>query len=142
MTPPILDALFRLWNHPLPADDAEAQAAVRAVYTDPVTMNGLSFGLGQLVGLARSAQATYGDVERQILDVAESDGKLAFALILRRRHVGPLRTVLGTVPASGRRIEMWIIDVLTLVDGRITNVWMTADELGVLASIDAITLVA
>jgi predicted ester cyclase len=46
------------------------------------------------------------------------------------------------VPPSGRRIEMRIIDILTLVDGRISNVWMTADELGVLASLDAITLVA
>jgi predicted ester cyclase len=142
MTPPILDALLRLWNHPLPADDTEAQAAVRAVYTDPVTINGLSLDLGQLVGLVRTAQATYGDVERQILDVAEGDSKLAVAFVLRGHYVGPLRTVLGTVPPSGRRIEMRIIDILTLVDGRISNVWMTADELGVLASLDAITLVA
>lgn len=104
MTLPILDALLRLWNHPLPADDSEAQAAVRAVYTDPVTINGLSLDLGQLVGLARAAQATYGDAER--------------------------------------RIELRIIDILTLVDGRISNVWMTADELGVLANVDAITIVA
>ena len=127
---------------PTAAEDTEAQAAVRAVYTDPVTIYGLPLDLGQLVRLVRAAGATYADVERQILDVAEGDSKLAVALVLRGHHVGPLRTVLGTVSPSGRWIEMRVIDILTLVDGRISNVRMTADELGVLAGIDAITIVA
>ena len=140
MTPPILESLLRLWNQPLPDDDADAEAAVRAVYTDPVTINGAPIDTGQLVRLARGAQASYAEVEREILDVAAGGDKVAFAFILRGRQVGPLQTVLGAVGPTGRRIQMRIIDILTLVDGRISTVWMTADELGALASIDAITL--
>jgi hypothetical protein len=43
MTPPILDALLRLWNQPLPPDDTDAQAAGPS--TDPVTINGVSAGV-------------------------------------------------------------------------------------------------
>jgi hypothetical protein len=35
---------------------------------------------------------------------------------------------------------MRIIDILTLTDGLISNIWMVADELGALVAIDAVAL--
>jgi ketosteroid isomerase-like protein len=54
--------------------------------------------------------------------------------------VGTLGTTAGPVPATGRDLEIRVIDVLTIADGRITGIWMVADELGALVSVDAVRL--
>ncbi|MFB9622650.1 ester cyclase [Nonomuraea helvata] len=54
--------------------------------------------------------------------------------------VGPLATSAGPLPPTGRPLDLRIIDILTITDGRISNVWMTADELGALNALDAVTL--
>lgn len=45
------------------------------------------------------------------------------------------------VPATGRSVDILTVDVLTLQpDGRVSEVCVLADELGVLLSLDALTL--
>ena len=39
-----------------------------------------------------------------------------------------------------RAIVMFVIDLFTLVDGRITEVWAVSDELGLLSRLDAVRL--
>ena len=44
------------------------------------------------------------------------------------------------MPPSGQPVTIHIIDILTLTNGRISNIWMAADELGALVAINAVTL--
>ena len=134
-----VDRLLRLWSE-LPADDAAAAAAFRELYTDPVTVNGAPVGAAGLVARARALQAALDPVEREVVDVVEGGGKVAVAFRLRGRHAGPLSTSAGPVPATGGVVELRVIDVLTLTDGRISEIWMVADELGALVGIGAVRL--
>jgi hypothetical protein len=49
---------------------------------------------------------------------------------------------LGTVGPTGRTFEILGIDVLTIRDERISQIWVVADELSRLAQLEAITLAA
>ena len=62
------------------------------------------------------------------------------AFRLGGRQVGPLRTSAGVMPATGQEIWRRVIDILTIVDGRIADIVMVADELGALAAVGALTL--
>jgi ketosteroid isomerase-like protein len=135
-----VERLLRLWTDPL-GDDASARHAFRAAYTDPVTVNGTQLTADDLVARARALQAVYASPQREVLDVVEADGKVAIAFRLSGRQIGPLATSVGTLHPTGRVVSLRVIDILTLTDGRISAIWMVADELGALAAIDAVALV-
>jgi hypothetical protein len=75
-----------------------------------------------------------------LVDRVQSDGKLAVAFHQRGRHVGPWRTPLGDVPAIGRVVQGLGIDILTIDDGKISQLWVLADELQRLIQMDAVRL--
>jgi ketosteroid isomerase-like protein len=131
--------LLRLWTDPLP-DDGAAAAAFRAVYTDPVEVNGASLPAADLVGRARTMQAALEQPEREVLGVVEEGDSVAVAFRLAGRQVGPLETPAGRVPPTGQRIDLRIIDVLTLTGGRISGIVMVADWLTPLAAAGALRL--
>lgn len=133
-----VDAMMRLWSEPLPDSDSEAEAAFRQLYTDPVVVNGAELTAADLVARARAVHRTFDRRDNQILDVVQEDDKVAVAFRMSGRHVGPLATTLGPLPPSGGRLELRVIDILTLTDGRVSKIWMVADELGVLAAADAV----
>jgi hypothetical protein len=110
-----LQGLLRLWTEPLPEDDS-AEDAFRA--------------------LQRTSEAP----EREILDTVEADGKVAVAFRLRGLQVGPLATSAGQLAPAGRQLTLRVIDILTIADGVVTDVWMVADELGALDAADAVQL--
>jgi len=132
-----VERLLRLWTD-LPRDDRAAEAAFREVYADPVMVNGAPLEAATLVARARALGAAFDRLEREVLDVVDDGAKTAVAFRLRGRHVGPLNTAAGPVPATGRLLEIRVIDVLTFTDGRISSIWMAADELGALAAADAV----
>jgi ketosteroid isomerase-like protein len=134
-----VEQLLRLWTD-LPVDDRAAEAAFREVYADPVMINGAPVDAAALVARARVIGAAFDGLEREVLDVVDDGGKAAVAFRLRGRHVGPLNTAAGPVPGTGRILEIRVIDVLTFTDGRISSIWMAADELGALAAADAVRL--
>ncbi|MFC4115286.1 ester cyclase [Nonomuraea zeae] len=134
-----IQALLRLWTSPLPPQD-EAEAAFRRFYTDPVRTNGALLTAADLVARARAMQATFEDPERELLDLVRTDDKLAFAFRVRGKQVGPLATSAGVLQPTGRIVELRVMDILTVTDGRISDVWTIADELAVLTSLDAVTL--
>ena len=135
-----VDRLLRLWSEPLP-DGGAAEEAFRAVYTDPVTVNGTPLTAADLVSRARAVQATFERVERQVVSVVEDGDRVAVAFRMGGRQVGPFATSAGPLPPTGRQLELRVIDVLTLTDGRISDIWMVADELGALAALDVVRLV-
>lgn len=133
-----VDALLRLWSEPLPASDEEAAAAFRERYTDPVTVNGAELTAADLVARARAVQATFDRRDNEVLDVVQTPDKVAVAFRMSGRQVGPLATMLGPLPPTGGHVELRVIDILTLTDGRVSSIWMVADELGALVTADAV----
>ncbi|MDD7942330.1 ester cyclase [Actinomycetospora lutea] len=140
-TTDIVTRLMDLWSTPLPDDDAAALAAFAGLYTDPVTINGTSVSLADLLTRARGVQGAYGGLDREILEQVEAPGKVVVAFRMLGTHTGPLATPLGTVPATGGPVDLRVIDVLTLTDGRISGIVMVADELGNLHRLGALALV-
>jgi hypothetical protein len=134
-----IDVLLRLWTEPLPTDSQAAADKFRQVYTDPVSVNGTELTADDLVARARALQSTFESPERVVLDVADIGNKIAVAFRLRGRQIGPHTTALGVLQPTGRHIDLRVIDILTLTDGRMSSLWMVADELGALAAVDAVT---
>ncbi len=125
--------LLRLWTDALPRDDGAAADAFCDMYADPVTVNGTPLSAADMVARARVMQAALAEPEREVLAVVESGDAVAVAFRLAGRHVGPLDTPAGRLPASGARIDLRVIDVLSIAEGRISAIWMVGDWLGALA---------
>jgi ketosteroid isomerase-like protein len=136
-----IEALLDLWTG-LPADPVEAAEAFRTLYTDPVVVNGATLGADDLVARAQALQQTFAPLRREVLDVCDAGDKVAVAFRLGGRQVGPLRTAAGVLEPSGRDLTLRVIDILTLTDGRISEITMVADELTALAAVGAVRLVA
>lgn len=136
---PRLERLLSLWFDPLPEHGAED--LFRTVYTDPVTVNGNVLTAADLVARARAVQAALADVERTVLDWSVTADKWSLAFEMSGRHVGPMATQLGVVAPTGQTVRLRVIDVLTVVDGLITSIWMVPDEAGFLASTKSAALV-
>jgi predicted ester cyclase len=134
-----LDRLLQLWVTPLPEGDA-ATAAFREFYADPVLVNGTELPTSGLVDRARAVQGAFDGLRAELLDAVEAPERMVIAFVMTGRQVGPLATPLGTVPPTGRTVRIRTIDVLTVVDGRVTRVWVVADELGLLQQLDAVSL--
>jgi uncharacterized protein YndB with AHSA1/START domain len=128
-----VERLLRLWTDPLPDDDGAAAEVFRQLYADPVTVNGAPLSAGDLVGRARAMQGALEQPEREVLAVADAGEAVAVAFRLAGRHVGPLDTPVGRLPASGAWIDLRIIDLLTVTSGRVSDIRMVADWLSALA---------
>jgi hypothetical protein len=121
--------LFDLWSQP-PDQRPDPLAAFRAVYADPVAINGTAWPVADLVERARGLHTAFTEHTIEIVDRVAAPGKLAIAFRHAARHTGPWRTPLGELPATGRTVAGLGIDVLTIGgDGRISAIWVLADEL-------------
>jgi len=143
-TPPatddLVDRLMGLWSTPLPDDDEQALAAVRALYTDPVEVNGAVLTAADLLARARALQRAYTGLHHRLHDRVETPDRLVIAFHLRGTHTGPLVTPLGTVAATGREVAIRTIDVLALEAGRVARIHVVSDELGLLHGLGALAL--
>ncbi len=108
-----VEHLLRLWNEPVPAG-AAAVAAFGAVYADPVVVNGAPVTVARLVELARGVQAAYPAAERTLVDLVRGGDKVAFAFLLRAVD-------------DGRPVEVRVVDILTITDGRVSSVWAASE---------------
>jgi predicted ester cyclase len=133
-----VERMLRLWTDPLPEDDGAAADAFRELYDDPVTVNGTPVTAFDLVVRARTMQAALDQPEREVLAVVDGGAVVAVAFRLAGLQVGPLDTSVGRLPPTGQRIDLRIIDILSLTDGRISEIWMVADWLAALAAAGAV----
>ncbi len=128
-----VERLLRLWIDPLPEDDDAATETFRQLYADPVRLNGGMVAAADMVARARAMQAALEAPEREVLAVVETRDAVAVAFRLRGRHVGPLDTPVGRLSGTGARIDVRVIDILSLTEGRISAIWMVGDWLTPLA---------
>ncbi len=128
-----VERLLRLWTDPLPEDDDAAAEAFRQLYADPVRVNGAMLAAADMVARARAMQRALEEPEREVLAVVDTPDAAAVAFRLRGRHVGPLDTPVGRLPSTGVPIDLRVIDILSLADGRIGEIWMVGDWLTPLA---------
>ena len=135
-----VERLLRLWTDPLPTDDRAAARAFAELYADPVTVNGTPVAVSDLVGRARVLQGALERPEREVLAVADAGESVAVAFRLAGRHIGPLDTPAGRLPAPGRWVDVRIIDVLTLSEGRVSAIRMVADWLPALEAAGALRI--
>lgn len=138
MTTDLVDALLSLWGTP-PPDDEEALRVFRALYTDPVPVNGTPLGSADLLARCRGLHRALSGVRHRVLSRSDGPGLIGITFELSGRHVGPLGTALGDVPATDRDVTLRAMDILTVGDdGRIHEVWTIADELRALVALDAV----
>jgi hypothetical protein len=132
--------LFALWDDVPPTDEA-ARAGFLDLYEDPVRINGADMPVDDLVRRARMTAVALRERTTEVLSVV-SGGPDRFAVAFRIHCMlaGPLDTPLGPVTGGGERVTMQVIDVLTLRAGRISEIWMVADQLGMLARLGAVEL--
>jgi hypothetical protein len=135
----LVERLESLWAQPVGAR-ADAEAAFAEVYADPVVVNGVAMTIAELAGRARSLQQAFDRLGMDILDIVETPGRVVIAFIMRGRHVGPYPSPLGTVAPTHRDIEVRTIDVLTIVNGLISAIWVVTDDLALLRQLGAVTL--
>jgi len=131
--------LLSLWSDGLPADDESAVRAFRELYTDPVPVNGTPMTATDLVSRARVLHVALADMRHELVEQVETPEHLAIGFYLHGRHVGPLPTALGLVPATGRDVSIRATDILKIIDGRISSIWVISDELTALLSLGVLT---
>lgn len=123
------DRLFALWTV-APGEQGNAEAAFRELYADPVTINGTPMPVADLVARAAALHRAFTGHDIEIVDRMREPGKLTVVFRHRARHTGPWPTPLGELAPTGRTVHGLGIDVLTIGDdGRITEIWVLADEL-------------
>ena len=133
-----LRALFDLWQQPDHATDLNV--AFGAFYTDPVIVNGVEISIADMVVRARTLNAALEALTAEILQVVEGgDGSLAVAFVMRGRHTGPYGGPFGIVEPTGIDVDIRTIDILTLTDGKVSKIWVNADDLGLLRQLGAVS---
>jgi len=135
----VLDRLLPLWTQPVDSRD-NAEAAFRAVYADPVVVNGIEMPVADMVGRARALQRAFDGLGMDILDAVETPDRVVIAFLMRGRHVGPFISPLGTVAPTHRDIEVRVIDILAVTAGVVSAIWVVSDDLGLLRQLDAAKL--
>jgi len=131
------EALISLWSTRFASTLAAVEAFGR-FYSDPLRINGAETSLATLVQRALSTQRAFSELSAVILDRSDTPTHSTIVFRMRGRHVGPLETPLGTLPATGKVVERQIIDLLKVDRGLITEVWMVGDELSALMQLGAL----
>jgi|1186.fasta_scaffold05028_2 hypothetical protein len=136
----LVTRLFQLWD-----DVPEGEGAItafRELYADPVRINGVDMTVEQLAERARRTSAALAGRSTQLLSQVSNGDRTAVAFRMTGRHVGPLDTPLGLAAATGEVLTVDVIDLLLVTDGRISEIFMTADYLGALGRAGAVRLTA
>jgi len=132
----LIEHPLRLWSEPL--DDAVALDAFRAVYTDPVLVNGQLTELGELVARARMLKAAIAPIHHRIRSTVVTPSRVAIAFTISGCHVGTLASPLGELPATHRDVAVTGLDIFELEQGsgRVAAVWAVADWPSLLGPVD------
>jgi ketosteroid isomerase-like protein len=77
---------------------------------------------GQNIAMVASGMAdAFPDIHREIFDIYAMNDVVVVELAIRGTHKGPLVTPAGTVPATGKAIDVPCCDVFHLREGKVTS---------------------
>jgi predicted ester cyclase len=125
-----LTKLFEAWTN---ADDLSCvEARFAAIYTDPVRVNGTDMSLADLAARARALHEAFSGLQAEVLQLVDGKDSVAVAFVMHGWHTGAYHSPVGTIPPTGSKVQIRSIDVLTLSDGKISGIWVVADDLGTL----------
>ena len=126
-----LEALLALWMVP-PSTRADPHAAFAELYADPVLINDQPTSVADLVTRAEAVHAAFSDQTTEVLEVVADGQRVAFAFRREATHAGTWSTPLGDLPASGARVRLTGMDILTIADGRVVAIRVLTDDLAVI----------
>jgi steroid delta-isomerase-like uncharacterized protein len=89
--------------------------------------SGIAPGRDGVKGSIQSLRTAFPDLHLQVEDAIAEDDTVWLRLHATGTHEGPFMGM----PATGRRIELTVIDIARLVDGRLVEHWGVADRLSV-----------
>lgn len=136
-----VDRMLELWKHP-PGADPSVLSAFRAVYSDPYLVNGTPISVLDLVQRVRILHAALDGLHHEVLDRVEAPGRTVLLLHQEGVHVGPLRTPLGTLAPTGRRLQRRVVEFISHDNHRLLRVTALADDLERLMQAEAVSLTA
>jgi predicted ester cyclase len=134
-----IDRVMALWGEPVP-DGPAGDEAFGACYAAGLTLNGAPYTRAELVARARALQAAYSGIRAEVRRVVAAPDVVVVAFDMHVTHTGTLTTPLGPVPPTGRTAKARTIDILTVADGRVTDIIVVADELGLLNGLGVVRL--
>jgi steroid delta-isomerase-like uncharacterized protein len=74
------------------------------------------------------------DLRRNIVDMVAEGDKVAVSINVTGTYKGEFQGI----PATGKQASFTAMDILTIIDGKVTEEWATADMLGLMQQIGAI----
>ena len=74
------------------------------------------------------------DLRRNIVDVVAEGDKVAVSINVTGTYKGEFQGI----PATGKQVSFTAMDILTIIDGKVTEEWATADMMGLMQQIGAI----
>ena len=98
---------------------------------------GLPFEVRGPQGVAQLHDAlmpAFPDMRLPLEDLVAEDGKVLVRLTIHATHTGPF----GDLPATGRRIEVPVLDLFHIRDGVLVEHWALLDNLGMLRQLGAL----
>jgi steroid delta-isomerase-like uncharacterized protein len=108
------------------------------LYSDDVVFGGVTpepMDKAGVVAFHEDFYTAFQGGQAEILELVEHDDKLAVRLVIMGRHEQPFMGI----PATGNDIQLAITTVLTMRDGKCVERWSTADMLGLLIQIGAVS---
>jgi predicted ester cyclase len=79
-------------------------------------------------------RVAFPDFRATILDQVEQGDKVVTRKVFHGTHLGPLQGI----PPTGRLVEINVIDIVRVVDGKIVEHWNCVDRLGLLVQVGAL----
>jgi len=126
----LVERLFDAWTR---VDDlSQLEDRFAGLYTDPVRVNGTDVSLADLTDRARSLHGAFSGLRAEVLQVVEDSASVAVAHLMHGWHTGAYETPVGIIQPTGSRVQIRTIDLLTINDGKISAIWVVADDLGTL----------
>lgn len=112
--------------------DIEAVASLYAEDATYVQPSGATQGRAAIVDLYRGFFEAFPDGHRRIERVVEEGDWVAFEGVMTATHTGAFHVGGGTVPATGRRLELRFMGIGQVRDGQSSYVRMYIDQLEVM----------
>jgi steroid delta-isomerase-like uncharacterized protein len=74
------------------------------------------------------------DLRRNIVDMVAERDRVAVSMNVTGTYKGEFQGI----PVTGKQVSFTAMDILTIIDGKITEEWATADMMGLMQQIGAI----